>query len=145
MAKRSHDDLKVWLDENKVKIEATEARIWHTEHHYAGTCDGVIELDGQRVMIDYKTSGACYDTYALQLAAYKNAYESINPGKKVDRCLILRFEKDMSKDKSFEVFEVNDLDKQWEAFKHALSLYRWEKSRGKLTKHKQTSRAGEGE
>lgn len=136
VAKRAHDDLKVWLKQNKVEIMNTEHRIHHTKYHYAGTCDGIVKIDGKIVMIDYKTSSACYDTYALQLAAYKNAFENMNIGVKVDRCLVLRFEKDMSKKNSFDVYEVNDLDYQWESFKHALYLYRWEKSKGKLSKIK---------
>ena len=137
----SHAYLADWFKENNAKILSTEHRIYHTKYHFAGTCDGVVEIDGKLVMIDYKTSAYCYDTYALQLAAYKNAYEDMNPGQKIDRCLILRFEKDAEKNNKFEVFEVNDLDKQWTAFKHALQLFRWEKSRGKFSKLKSPSEA----
>jgi hypothetical protein len=128
--KRAVSDMKKWLKKNKVEFVETEHRIHHTEYHFAGTCDAIVKIDGELVLLDYKTSGACYNTYALQLAAYKEAYEHMNPGKKISRAILLRFEKDLEKKESFEVFEVKDLDRCWEVFKHTLELYKWEKERG---------------
>lgn len=38
---------------------------------FAGTIDRVIELNGKTILVDIKTSNAIYDTYWLQLAAYR--------------------------------------------------------------------------
>jgi hypothetical protein len=38
---------------------------------YAGTIDRVMELGGKRYLVDIKTSNAIYDSYWLQLAAYR--------------------------------------------------------------------------
>jgi len=41
---------------------------------YAGTIDRVMELGGKRYLVDIKTSNAIYDSYWLQLAAYRLLY-----------------------------------------------------------------------
>jgi hypothetical protein len=41
---------------------------------YAGTIDRVMELGGKRYLVDIKTSNAIYDSYWLQLAAYKELH-----------------------------------------------------------------------
>lgn len=54
----------------------------------AGTIDRIINLNGKNIMIDIKTSNAIYDSYWLQLAAYKKLFEN-NIGKKIDNVAIL--------------------------------------------------------
>jgi hypothetical protein len=44
---------------------------------FAGTLDRIIELNGKRILIDIKTSNAVYDSYWLQLAAYRKLLASI--------------------------------------------------------------------
>lgn len=41
---------------------------------YAGTVDRITMLDGKRILLDIKTSGAIYPSYWLQLAAYANLF-----------------------------------------------------------------------
>jgi len=43
---------------------------------FAGTIDRVMELGGKRYLVDIKTSNAIYDSYWLQLAAYRELYNS---------------------------------------------------------------------
>lgn len=59
---------------------ATEILLWSDEYGYAGTADAVIEKDGKRYLIDYKTGKGMYNSYWLQLAAYKHAYEERGHG-----------------------------------------------------------------
>jgi|TARA_Y100000034_G_scaffold105517_1_gene132919 hypothetical protein len=72
-----------WLDQFSPTIEAAELTIYHPAWGYAGTLDAIIELDGSRYVVDYKTSAVDLDsrgnpkrpwpTVALQLAAYRYA------------------------------------------------------------------------
>lgn len=59
-----------------------EAPVYHPTLGYAGTCDGILELDGQRLLFDLKTTDKAPDSgksrppyaeVALQMAAYRNA------------------------------------------------------------------------
>lgn len=57
---------------------------------YAGTIDRVVQINGQNILIDIKTSNTIYDHYWCQLAAYKKLiqehYHSINV---IDKVAIL--------------------------------------------------------
>lgn len=55
---------------------------------YAGTVDRIIELQGEKVLLDIKTSNAIHQTYWLQLAAYRELIRA-NADIHVDRVGIL--------------------------------------------------------
>ena len=55
----------------KSNIIHNEINIVSTKLGFAGTIDRVIEFNGKTMLIDIKTSGAIYDSYWLQLAAYE--------------------------------------------------------------------------
>lgn len=54
-----------------------------------GTGDLVVDIDGEKWFIDYKTSNALHKTYRIQLAVYKQMWEEMNPGEKIDRYGVL--------------------------------------------------------
>jgi hypothetical protein len=54
---------------------------------YAGTIDRVININGERILLDIKTSNAIYPSYWLQLAAYRALLYSA--GIEVDKVAIL--------------------------------------------------------
>lgn len=72
-----------FLQEFQPRYEAAEVVVASPSYGYAGTCDGILSIDGQRLIIDYKTSretytkkGALkgpYPEVGLQLAAYRYA------------------------------------------------------------------------
>jgi hypothetical protein len=72
-----------WLETWKPKFVLAEAPVYNVTYRYAGTCDGVFEIDGRRYLFDYKTtpkgpdarSRPPYSETALQLAAYAHAEE----------------------------------------------------------------------
>lgn len=74
--------------------EAIEAAVWWEGEldgvvcAYAGRLDGVATFcDGKRRLVDIKT-GDEYDSYALQMAAYVQAYEFVT-GQHIDEVWIL--------------------------------------------------------
>ena len=62
-------------------IETIEQRVFHKKHHYAGTCDRIAIVDGQRSVIDLKTSTRLNIAVGPQLAAYKAAHNCELPTK----------------------------------------------------------------
>lgn len=71
-----------FLEEHQPEFVMAEAPVYSPSRFYAGTCDGVIVIDGQRVVFDIKTtehapdsgrSRPPYAEVALQLAAYRRA------------------------------------------------------------------------
>ncbi len=68
-------------------IDAIELNIINKELGYAGTIDRIIDLYGQKILVDIKTSNAIYPSYWLQLAAYRRLLKS--QGINVDKVAIL--------------------------------------------------------
>ena len=62
-----------WFKEAKPKILQTELTLFNEEHNYAGTADFICEIDGERTLIDFKTSAQIWPSHKLQISAYKHA------------------------------------------------------------------------
>lgn len=75
-------------EEYKPTLVETEVHLFSDELKIAGTCDLVIELNGERWLLDLKTSNNMQTTYELQTAVYGQCYEECF-GKKIDRYGIL--------------------------------------------------------
>jgi len=80
---------KDFYDRFKPKDIAHETMIYSHKHKYAGMADKVCEIDGKIWLIDYKFGNAIYQTYWLQIVAYKNAWNEIHPNMKVEEVGIL--------------------------------------------------------
>jgi hypothetical protein len=68
--------------------DSIELNIISKELGYAGTIDRVIDMNGEKILLDIKTSNAIYPSYWLQLAAYRSLLMN-TVGKKVDKVAIL--------------------------------------------------------
>jgi hypothetical protein len=64
-----------WKKKNKVKFIASEKLVYSKKYGYAGTLDGIAEIDGKIYIIDYKVSKGLYPGVAMQTAAYQFADE----------------------------------------------------------------------
>lgn len=76
------DQFLRFLEDFAPTYEMSEAPVYHLRYGYAGTCDGVVVIDGQRLLFDIKTtkwskaSGKTrppFDEHVLQIAAYRHA------------------------------------------------------------------------
>lgn len=57
------------------KILLMEQTIMCSSLGFAGTIDRIIEINGKKLLIDIKTSSSIWESYWLQLAAYRKMYE----------------------------------------------------------------------
>lgn len=62
-----------WLADFSPRFLAAEEMVLSVRHRYGGTLDAIVEMVGERWLIDYKTSKGVYAETALQLAAYAHA------------------------------------------------------------------------
>lgn len=77
------EQLARWMDTFEPRYLMAEAPVYNLAERYAGTLDGVMELDGERLLFDYKTTDKApdarsrppYSEVALQLVAYARATE----------------------------------------------------------------------
>lgn len=65
-----------------------EQQVICPELGFAGTLDRICTIEGRKLLVDIKTSNGIYDTYWLQLAAYRKA-AYVNMGVEVDGVGIL--------------------------------------------------------
>lgn len=87
------DGFMKWWEENSPEVIGSEIRLYHRLLRYGGTCDLLADIDGQRTLIDYKSTYALSDmTCRVQLEAYAQALAS--HGIKVDKKMILHLKND---------------------------------------------------
>jgi len=75
------DQYQRFLEQHQPTFLMSEAPVYNLTNHYAGTCDGIMELGGRTVIFDIKTtdkpldakSRPPYPEVALQLVAYARA------------------------------------------------------------------------
>jgi len=78
-----------FFTEFKPKVEEFELSDVSLEFGFGGTLDMVCMLNGDRWLIDYKSSNAIHKSHELQLAAYAMMWNQKNPDKPIDRTGIL--------------------------------------------------------
>ncbi len=123
-----------WHENNKIEIISKwqEIQMVSTNYRYGGTPDAIgRDVDGNLVLLDWKTSNAVYADYLLQLAAYKELWEE-NGGEAITGGFYLcRFSKDFP---DFSVHYYEELEKPWAMFKYLLKAYRLDKDIKKRVK-----------
>jgi hypothetical protein len=86
---------------------------------YGGTFDLLAKVNGVDTLIDFKTSGALYADYSTQIGAY---YELIRENRDIKVAgKLIRINKEKNDD--FEVKSVDNLEKQFDLFRHLLCVY----------------------
>ncbi|MEU1254798.1 hypothetical protein ABZ445_16110 [Streptomyces chartreusis] len=75
-----------FLQEMQPEFLYLEETVWSDTHEYAGSFDAIAKVDGETVVLDWKTSAKVYDSVALQLSAYRFADRIIlaDSGESVD-------------------------------------------------------------
>ena len=116
----------------KPELISTEDFVWSDKYKYAGTADLIVEMDGERWLLDVKTSNNLHRSYNLQLAAYAKAWEEMF-GQKIDRTGILWLKSSkrgpskkegMYQGKGWEVKQIDDIDENFALFQTIYDLYK---------------------
>lgn len=119
-AKRGVEAFHKWLDSHKIKILASERRVFSQEYYFAGTCDFVAEIDGVMGVGDIKTSSGIYPEMRLQTAAYQHALQE-EKGIEFQVRWIIRFDKNTG---NFEAQSFYDFELDFDGFRSTLNLHR---------------------
>lgn len=117
-AKNCINAFSQWVATNNVKWVASEAKIYSKTSNYAGTLDIDAEINGERCIVDIKTSNGIWPEYLLQTAAYQYAREE-ELGIKYDARWILRIPKDGG---VIEARRYINIERDFAAFASALRL-----------------------
>lgn len=68
-----------WRKRNDFKVYLTEQKIVSEKYRYGGTIDCLGFLNGELVILDWKTSNSIYEDQLMQLATYKYGWEECHP------------------------------------------------------------------
>jgi len=92
---------------------ASEQIVASVKMRYAGTLDMICTLmiDGKptRCLIDFKNTSGIRFSHKLQLMAYKQAYEELNPSDKIQECYVLRLGTQHKAGYEFKKVEIVDI------------------------------------
>lgn len=112
-----------WRESVHLKPLWVEQVCYSLAHGYAGTLDLLAEVNGRRMLIDWKTSKAIYAEYHMQNAAYQVAVEEMGHGP-VEGGLLVRLPK-TEVDPAFEVVEVGARAPLFETFRACIDVWSW--------------------
>ena len=117
-----------WEKSEGITFTDTEKKIYSLKHNIAGTCDFLyITKDGKLGIGDIKTSKGIYESYYLQVAAYRYMLEEERSYKEAmtpmpyEEMTIVKIGKDGS---DMEVKKVSDYNKYAKAFLACSVIYR---------------------
>ena len=110
-----------WLDDNEVEASFVEWMVASKVYGFAGTMDFVGMYNGKFTMLDFKTSGAVYPEYELQVQAGRVGWEE-DGCRCIEQLGVVRFDKLSGK---YEVVLYEPSDDVFEVFVAATKLWRW--------------------
>lgn len=117
----AYSAFEFWCKGTQLEIIDCEVPVLSETHRFGGTLDFIGRLNGKLVLGDFKTSGAVYPEYLMQVAAYAKAYEETS-GNKIDGGYhLLRFSKENG-DFGHHFYPSLD-DDAWPAFLHLRALH----------------------
>jgi len=108
-----------WEKHQHFKVLNSEMQLVSEKLQVGGTCDCYCELNGQKTLLDFKTSKGVYDDHFTQVAGYTMILEDC--GYQVDDVRILRIGR--TEDDGFEDVKVPQLDIHKKRFLACKELY----------------------
>jgi len=124
-ARNAFEAYKMWASMSKLEIVEQEIQLVSETHRFGGTPDAIGKVNGQLVLLDWKSSNGVYGDYLLQLAAYRQLWEENFPDKSLTGGFHLcRFSKDYG---DFSHHYYSELDSAWKMFIHLREAYEFDK------------------
>lgn len=112
-----------WEKAHSIKAILVEQQLVSERYRFGGTVDCVAQLNGGLCLLDFKTSSGIFPEMMIQVAAYRQLLTEA--GHEIAHASILRVGR--TEDEGFEERRVNELDKRWQIFLHALAIYQLQK------------------
>lgn len=113
---------------HNVRFLETERLVFSKHWGFVGTTDAIIEADGVKYLVDWKTGKGIYDEMYFQLSAYVEAYRE-EMGEKLPSMLV-HFDKETGAFSAIKV-PTEDSDKDFQAFAGLLMAKDRLKERGR--------------
>lgn len=116
-----NDFLRTW----KPKYISMEETVFNREGGWAGSYDAVLEIEGEAICLDYKTSAAVHEETALQLAAYRGGKTLIDgrPMYETTGGAILHITPE-----GYKLVPARCGEEELDYFRHLVKVFDWEQN-----------------
>ena len=113
-----------WRKQVDLVVLDTERPLVSEAHRFGGTYDAVARVNGEIVLLDWKSSNSVYREYIAQVAAYRQLVQESPMGEKwpVKSAGLIRFGKEHG-DFTWHSWPSSVLDLGWKAFEKMRALY----------------------
>jgi hypothetical protein len=115
-----------WRKGKRIEPELIEGRLVSEKYRYGGTVDLYGLVDGERTLIDFKTSENIYLEHRVQTTSYVRLL--IENGRPVRKAIVIRLGRGI--DDTLEVHYLGQeiLPLYWKLFEHCLDIYELQKA-----------------
>ena len=124
----------MWMFENGIKPLKSEMPVYSIDKFYAGIADGVIEKDGKKYILDFKTSSSIQTKAFIQCAAYSVAIKDMKPDAVIDGVVVVHIPKGASFNPEKNVYWFYDLESLERAWLSIYDAYKTDLTLQKLIK-----------
>lgn len=121
-----------WMSSENITPLASEMNVWSEKHWYGGITDAVIEKDGKKYILDFKTSNTLQTKHFYQMGAYSLAVKEMKEDAKVDGVVIVHIPKGKSFNPEKNVYWRHDIEALEKAFLAILETYKLDREVSKL-------------
>lgn len=128
-------DVYEWMLAEDIRPLASEMNVWSETHWFAGIADAVIEKDGKKYILDFKTSNSLQTKHFYQMGAYSIAVKEMKKEAKVDGVVIVHIPKGKSFKPEKNVYWRYDIEALEKAFLNILETYKTDKEVSKLVRY----------
>lgn len=129
-----------WMLTNGITPLKSEMPVYSLEHFYAGIADGVIEKDGKKYILDFKTSGYVYTTAFFQMGAYAHAIKEMKPGAEIAGTVVVHIPRGKSFNPDKNTYWFYDIEVLEQGFLNILSTYKTDQALQKLVEFKYSNK-----
>ena len=117
-AQVSYDAFLAFESTNDLKMSECEVPAVHEDLLYGGTIDWVGEMNGERCMIDFKTSSSVHVDHYIQLSAYRELYNHVY-GENIQKAYLLHMDKMTG---NHTLHTLTNFEPYWNTFELLLEL-----------------------
>ena len=123
-----------WLVAESYKPVQSELPVYNLDLWYAGIMDALVEKDGKKYIMDFKTSGSVQTKYFYQMGAYSLALKAMEE-QEIAGAVIVHIPRGTSFNPDNNVYLRYDIEALETAFKDILAVYKLDQEITKLIKY----------
>jgi hypothetical protein len=124
-----------WMRSEGYTPIRTEVAVYNLDLWYGGIFDAVVEKEGKRYILDFKTSGSVQTKFFYQCAAYSLAIKDMKKEAEIAGAVIVHIPRGTSFNPEKNIYIRHDIGQLEEAFKNILAVYKLDQEVNKLIKY----------